>query len=130
MGTAMNSIAAGAIMLMVFGLIGLGIVWKPAIALMVSGMLLIFGGAFATGLVSPSVGIEAMIGGVVIIGLGQMVTIGQDAVAQLRGLRRDLLKETASKSSTLAPKPRPPIEVVQASRQLGPDLKGRSDRVG
>jgi len=121
----MNSANPGVglvLFLVVFVLIVLGSVWKPAIALVIAGMLSIVGGVLATvlgGLFGPSVGINAVIGGIVLIGLGQMVTIAEDAVAELRGLRRDLrVTRPAHKSPAEGPTTGPrAIVAVPAGRQ-------------
>jgi hypothetical protein len=57
---------------------------------MIAGVLSIIGGIFAGGLIGPSVGISTIIGGIVLVGLGRMLEVAEDAAAQLRGLRRDL----------------------------------------
>lgn len=101
----------------VLALIALAVVWKPAFALAIAGIIFFIGGVSAMvfgGLFGPFVGADAAIGGIVLMGMSRIITLGETVVFHLRGLRRELkearpasARAPASTVATPAPGRRP-----------------------
>lgn len=99
--------------LVLLGLIVVGIIIKPAVALVIAGVLSVIGGllAFAGGLFGMAFGVGGIISGIALIAFGRLIGLMESLVREARGLRRDIVDRPATiPARAAAPRPSEPAQ--------------------